>query len=228
MVDATAVWLTGSLCLMLGALFVSLSRSGMTAGVAALLALVLMSRNQGDRSGRVWLITGLTLVVAVATAYTSYDALAARVEDTVALGLGGRQAIWRDTWVMIEDFWRTGIGAGAYVRGMLVYQTGTRQYFYFNHAHNEYLQILAEGGLLLSVPVAVAGLEAARGIARRLREDESAVYWIRAGAASGLVAILVESVWDTGVLMPANAVMVAILAAMALHDARSVRVSGAT
>ena len=59
----------------------------------------------------------------------------------------------------------------------------------------------------------------ARGIARRLREDRSAAFWIRAGAASGLVAVAVQSVWETGLQRPANAVLFAILAAVALHDA---------
>ena len=45
------------------------------------------------------------------------------------------------------------IGGGAFERGMLVYQQGTRQFF-FNHAHNEYLQILTEGGLLVGLPCA--------------------------------------------------------------------------
>src|SRR5439155_4969610 len=118
---------------------------------------------------------------------------------------------------MVRDFWLTGVGAGAYERGMLVYQTSPRHDFYFNHAHSEYLQILAEGGLLLSVPVAVALVAGAGGIARRLREDRSAAFWMRAGAASGLVAVAVQSVWETGLQLPANAVLFAVLAAIALH-----------
>ena len=51
---------------------------------------------------------------------------------------------------MTSDFWLTGVGAGAFQRGMLVYQEGSRLFF-FNQAHNEYLQLLAEGGLLVVV-----------------------------------------------------------------------------
>ena len=54
---------------------------------------------------------------------------------------------------MASDFWLTGVGAGAFQRGMLVYQEGSRLFF-FNHAHDEYLQLLAEGGLLVAVPAA--------------------------------------------------------------------------
>jgi hypothetical protein len=48
--------------------------------------------------------------------------------------------------------------------------------------------------------------------------DRTAVFWIRAGAASGMLAVAVQSVWDTGLRMPANAVLFSLLAAIALHD----------
>jgi len=218
MFDVTAAWLTASACLMLGALFVSLSRSGIIAGAAALVALVLISRERLDRRRGGWLVAGLATMVAVGAAYASFGALADRAGDALTAGIGGRRAIWRETWIMAKDFLMTGVGVGAYVRGMLVYQTTPRQYFYFNHAHNEFLQIFTEGGVLLMVPMAVALVAAARGIGRRLRNDRSAAYWIRAGAASGMIAVAVQSVWDTGLRMPANAVLFALLAAIGLHE----------
>jgi hypothetical protein len=220
-IDTTALWLAGSAVLMVGALFVSLSRSGITAGATAMVALVLISRERVDRQRAGWLLAGLATIVAVGTMYANLDALANRLGDTLTAGIGGRRAIWRETWVMARHFWTTGVGVGGYVRGMLVYQTSPRQYFYFNHAHDEYLQIFAEGGVLLSVPVVVALVAAVGEIARRVRKDRSAAYWIRAGAASGMIAVGVQSVWDTGLRMPANAVLFAILAAIALHNERS-------
>jgi O-antigen ligase len=215
--DPTAVGLIASLCLMLGALLVTQSRSGITAGAAGLLAIVLISRARMDRTRTTSLLIAIAAVLAVAAAYANLGALANRVGDVLTEGMGGRRAIWRETWVMIRDFWATGVGAGAYERGMLVYQTSPRQDFYFNHAHSEYLQLLSEGGLLLCVPVVLAVVAGAGGIARRLREDRSAAFWIRAGAASGLVAVAIQSVWETGLQRPANAVLFAILAAVALH-----------
>jgi len=38
---------------------------------------------------------------------------------------------------------------------MMVYQQSPRV-VYFNHGHNEYVQMLAEGGLLLAIPVGLA------------------------------------------------------------------------
>jgi O-antigen ligase len=202
---------------MTAALLISLSRSGVTAGTVALCALLWIGRERIDRGRALWLLGGLAAMIAIATAYANLGALATRVGDTLTIGIGGRRAIWRETWPMAVDFWRTGIGAGAYERGMLVYQQSPREFFYFNHAHDEYLQILAEGGVLLSMPSVVVLLAGAAGIARRLREDGSAAFWIRAGAASGIVAVAVQNIWDVGLRMPANGVLFAILAAIALH-----------
>jgi O-antigen ligase len=100
---------------------------------------------------------------------------------------------------------------------MTVYQARPHV-FYFNHAHNEYLQLVAEGGLVLAVPAAIALASAAWLIWRRLAADRTAVFWVRAGAASGLLAIAVQSVWDTALRIPANGVLCALLAAIAMHD----------
>jgi putative inorganic carbon (hco3(-)) transporter len=186
-------------------LFVVLSQSRTTegralAGVAALVA----------------------AMVAVGAMYANLGALALRMQETTELGEWGRRAIWRDTAAMVRDFPLTGVGAGAFERGMLVYQSGSRQFF-FNHAHNEYLQIVAEGGLLVAIPAALAALAAAATIARRLRADHTAVFWIRAGAVGGLVAVAVQSLFDTGLRTPANGVLFAVIAAIALHDRDSNR-----
>ena len=56
----------------------------------------------------------------------------------------------------------------------------------FNPAHNHYLQVAAEGGLLVGVPVLVALICLAREGWRAVADDKSAMYWIRAGALCAL------------------------------------------
>ena len=158
-------------------------------------------------------------MIVAASAYANFGRLALRMQETTEQGEWGRRAIWRDTWRMASDFPITGVGAGAFQQGMLVYQQGSRLFF-FNHAHDEYLQIAAEGGVLLAVPAAIALLAAATLMARQLRADRSAIFWIRCGAIAGVVAIMVQSIWDTGLRMPANGILFAVVAAVALHDPR--------
>ena len=118
---------------------------------------------------------------------------------------------------IVRDFWLTGTGAGTYETAMLVYQRsspGVR----FNQAHNHYLQVAAEGGLLLSVPALLVLVSYGFTAARRIARDQSSMYWVRAGALSGLAGVLAQSVWETGLTVPANAVLAAISAAIVVHS----------
>ena len=216
-VDATALWLGAAMVFIAAALVVAISRSGLIGAASGMAALLVLARRRMSRSGWGWSAAGATLVLAVAASYASWQALARRMEETLASGLGGRREIWERTWTMTRDFWITGVGVGAYERAMTVYQQ-TPHVFYFNHAHNEYLQLLAEGGVVLALPAAIAIVAGVLLISRQLAADRTAVFWIRAGAAAGLLAVAVQSVWDTGLRMPANAVLFAIVAAIAMHD----------
>src|SRR5207248_328755 len=79
-------------------------------------------------------------------------------------------------------------------------------------------QLAVEGGWLMSIPVVIALLSGMLQIGSRLRADRSPIFWIRVGAASGVMAIAVQNIWDTGLRMPANAVLFALAAAVALHE----------
>ena len=214
--DSRTLWLAASVCLMMAALLASLSRSGLFGGAVALLVFAVLARRRLPRQRFGWLFVALAGLSAIAATYANLTALMQRISDTVPSDLGGRLTVWRETWPMARDFLQTGLGVGAFARGMLVYQQSTRLIF-FNHAHNEYLQILVEGGLLLAIPAALALLAGAWGAYRRLRDDLSPVFWIRAGAISGLAAVAAQSIWDTGLRMPANAALFALVAAAALH-----------
>ena len=206
---------------MTGGLLASMSRAGILGGGIGLMAFIAFSRRRmrGGRGVAV-LIAGLGAMVLIASMYANLAQLAMRLKETTEQGEWGRPAIWRDTWRMSSDFLLTGVGAGAFQRAMLVYQEGSRLFF-FNHAHNEYLQLLAEGGLLVVVPASIAVLAAMVLMARSLDADRTSIFWVRAGAISGLIAVAVQSLWDTGLRMPANGMLFAVIAAIALHPPRT-------
>jgi O-antigen ligase len=213
--DNRAMWLTTAAAAMAAALVVGLSRSGLIAAVAGFATLWALSSARMERRGRAWLLGGFGVIAGVALAFGNTTALAGRIEQTAG-GTGGRTAIWRATWPMAKDFWLIGIGAGAFERGMVVYQPSPHETF-FNHAHNDYLQMLTEGGVLLAIPAIVAAVVGISSIRNRLRSDRTSMYWVRAGAASGLVAVAVQSIWETGLRVPANTLLFAVLAAVSLH-----------
>ena len=219
-IDPTQLWLGAAAMMMTGGLLASMSRAGIIGVAIGLAAFVAFSRRRiGGTSGLAWLGGGLVAMVALASTYANLGGLALRLRESTELGAWGRPAIWRDTWLMAADFRLTGVGAGAFQRAMLVYQQGPRLFF-FNHAHNEYLQLLAEGGVIVAIPAAVAVLAAAVLMFQRLADDRTAMFWVRAGAISGLIAVAVQSIWDTGLRMPANGALFAVIAAIALHDPR--------
>ena len=226
--DPTQLWLGGAAVLMTGGLLASLSRAGILGAGIGLAAFLVFSRMR-IRGGAslTWIGAALVAMVVLASAYANLGQLAARLKETTEQGEWGRPVIWRDTWRMASDFALTGVGAGAFQRGMLAYQEGSRLFF-FNHAHDEYLQLLAEGGILVVVPAAAAVLAAIVLMAKHLNADRTAMFWVRAGAISGLIAVAVQSIWDTGLRMPANGTLFAVIAAIAVHEPRPASRSAGT
>jgi O-antigen ligase len=217
--DGRAMVLTAAACLMMVALVMTLSRSGL-AGIGAAAALGIVLRvNRGTVGGRTlwWIAAGSALAIALTLAETTPAALAHRVA-TVGVSASGRLLIWRDTMSIVKDFWLTGTGAGTYVTSMLLYQRSSPGWLY-NQAHNHYLQIVSEGGLLVGLPAFLALALYVREAWSRLQTDKSGMYWLRAGACCGLAGVATQSLWETGLTMPANAALAALAAAIAIHGA---------
>jgi O-antigen ligase len=152
-------------------------------------------------------------------AYADVDRLLSRLDETRQLGLAQRTAIWRDTVAVIRDFPLTGVGAGNFSNAMRLYQTSDRTYFW-NEAHNEYLQVAAEGGLLLSIPVAAVLVALIATGRRALARQDDATIWMRVGAAAGLVGVAIQGCLETGLSLPANGMLAAVAAAILVHDMR--------
>jgi O-antigen ligase len=132
----------------------------------------------------------------------------------------GRLAAWGDGWRVVRDFPVAGTGINTYRYVMLLYQKNVSD-VWMTHAHNDYLQLLAEGGLLVSIPVGAAVVLLMVAIRRRLNSVrlESYEYWVRAGAAVGLLAVGVQELVEFSLHIPANALLFATLAAVACSPA---------
>lgn len=215
--DARTIWLASAVVAMMVALVVSLSRSAMFGLMIALIAGGWLHRTVGTsrfRPGR-W-VAGVLLLAAVALLMrVDVPTIVARVGASPN-SAAGRLMIWRDTLPVVRDFWLTGTGAGTYDTVMLVYQRA-RPGVRFNQAHNQYLQLAAEGGLLLAVPVLIGLYRLVREAGARLATDDSGMHFVRAGALCGLTGAAAQGLWETGLTTPANAILAAIVAAVAVH-----------
>jgi O-antigen ligase len=208
---------------MAGALVMTLSRSGAGAMAAGIVMMSLAARRRFASSRAGWVALGSLTMVFVAVVSLAGAELGARVVgrlDAVEL----RRNIWADSAVTLRDFPLTGTGLNTFGTAMITYQT-SRQDQHYQEAHNDYLQLLVEGGVLVGVPVLAAIILAVRAVRRRfvVAEDDALTYWIRTGAATGLVAIALQSTVEFSLQMPGNAVVFVVLLAVAMHgDGRRV------
>jgi O-antigen ligase len=86
-------------------------------------------------------------------------------------------------------------------------------------AHNDYLQLLVEGGWLIAVPALVLMGLFGWQVRSRFREgrDDRTGYWIRLGAVTGIIAIAFQEIVEFSLQMPGNAAFFTILCAIAIR-----------
>ncbi len=210
------IWLVVAVCVMTLAVLLSASRSGLIGLMTAFVLSMALARGRGTLAMRRWVIFQFTLLAFVALWFANHDVLLRRLEESMtrAQENRGRLAIWRDTVRLAGDFPVTGTGAGTFGKAISVYQTAEPGYA-IDQAHNHYLQVMAEGGASLLLPGAIAAGFFLLLATRSLKQDPSANYLIRAGACAGIAGVLVQCMWETGLTMPANALLFAMLAAIA-------------
>jgi O-antigen ligase len=202
--------------MMLVALLVTMSRSGILALTIAVAWFGVAQRRRSAVRRVGWIVGVVVLIVGFALARADLPALAERFGHA-GTGVRDRVKIWSDTLPIVQDFWLVGTGAGTYRSAMLVYQRADRT-VQFNQAHNHYLQAAAEGGAVLVCLFLALVATLVSATRRQLAGDSSGAYWIRAGAACGLLAVALQSLWETGLVMPANAALAAVLAAIAAYE----------
>ena len=210
------IWLVVAVCVMTLAVILSASRSGLIGLMSAFLLSTVLTRRRGTMEVRRWVIFQFALLALVVLWFANYDMLLRRVDESITRAQEGRGrvAIWGDAARLIEDFPVTGTGAGTFGKAINVYQTAEPGYA-IDQAHNHYLQLMAEGGAWLLLPAALAAGLFIVLAGRSLKQDLSSNYLIRAGACAGMAGVMVQSIWETGLTMPANALLFATLAGIA-------------
>ena len=173
-----------------------------------------------ERALALGLGVGLVLLAGLVTLAVDSGALSARWPALEELFIRPealdehRWQIWRDTWPMIRDhLW---LGSGLETYGVL---SDSYRSFYSNlrwlQAHNDYLQWVAETGLV-GAGLAVWFLVAlARSGAEKLRDAASgSERRLVAAALTGCLLVLLHSLVDFPLRIPANLLLFAALLAM--------------
>ena len=212
-----------SIAAMAIALVWTLSRSAIVSFACALgiFAWLVARRRDVGRAKRAAALTILSMIVVASLSWRGVDNVVRFFADP--RDLGTRFAAWRDGWQVVRDFPITGTGLNTYPDAMIFYQRNVLE-SWMTHAHNDYLQLLAEGGLLVCVPALITATLLAVTINRRVREArDSYDYWVRVGAAVGLIAIGIQETVEFSLHMPANALLCATLAAVAISPVQAPR-----
>ena len=204
--------------LMAMALMLTMSRSGITAfAVSLMLTGWLVSRGFDGTSRRAAIAAYLALLIITTVGWVGADAIVDRFSQANWSEFNNRHGAWADAVTVISSFPYAGTGLNTYPVAARFYQQHDLGVF-FGEAHNDYLQLAAEGGLLLVLPVLVCiGLFLLEVRRRGQKDTMSTAWWLRRGALMGLVAIALQETVDFSLQMPANAVLFAVLCAIALH-----------
>jgi O-antigen ligase len=204
-------------------LVLTLSRSGITAFLVALLIIGWgITRRRAARAHKILGVACLVCLAIVSIEWTGTDSVLARFAALGGSGLAGRLGPWRDTIRIIQDFPVAGTGLNTYGQAMMFYQTVDLPNLYV-WAHNDYLQLAADGGLLLGVPIAVLVGLFVREVRRRFREraDDPIGYSIRLGAVTGLLAVALQDIVDFSLQIPGNTALFILLCAVAAARGRN-------
>ena len=213
----------------------SLSRGGMIGLVASIMFILFVSgglpKHAGPAGERRRLPFYIPQTVAVAAIVGSITVgilwvgaapVIERVTATVDGGESGeaapaslnRSVIWGDTWAIFKDSPVFGAGLGAF---QTVYPIHSRSdgSVIVAQAHNDYLQVLADAGIVGGLIALSFIILVFRSVARGLRSRNSFDAAVAAGSGAGIFAMLVHSLFDFNLQLPSNALLFLVLSAMA-------------
>lgn len=199
--------------LLLAAVTFSLSRMGFAASLVAL-AVAGALAGGAVMKRRVHRVASLSAATAAAAAfvYLPPDPLILRFATMAEIGGVSKEErfeIWRETRELIREYPLLGCGLGAYESAFEKHQRVAPLYW-VSHAHNDYLQLLAELG---AVGMALAGalaLAVAVQAARVLSAERTLEERLLGAAAMGsLAAIAAHSLVDFNLYIPVNAATLA-------------------
>ncbi len=220
--------------LMAMAIIHSLSRGGWASafvGLAFMFSVLLANQYLGHKT--------IILIIIGGVFFWAFIVLANRplVEEILTIkqvsqdtSIQSRVLVWRKTVDVVRDYPLLGTGPGTFSTIFTQYQPPGFTSRYLS-AHNDYLHFISEVGVpLIAVMVWMIICFYHRGITK-LANPSRLVRSTTLGAMSGVTALLIYSIFDFNLHIPANAILFTVLAAIVVApipaaDNRSQRAKG--
>ncbi|MBL4774897.1 MAG: O-antigen ligase family protein [Mariprofundus sp.] len=203
-------------------LIMSRSRMGNAAFFISLLfvgVLFLLTAKHATKSTSILLLSLIVLDVVLVGSWVGVERVVERMEHT-STETETRVEVARDTMLMIKDYPLTGVGGGNYFSSFPAYRGHDIQ-SYYNHTHNDYLELLSEFGAVgMSLLVMVVLLSLFSGIRAIRRRSSPLLLGMAFASVMGTVSILIHSTVDFNLQIPSNAMMFMLMLALdviALH-----------
>lgn len=177
---------------------------------------------------RAALVGCMVAAVVLSVMWVGGDALVTRLESVPGeLSIGStaertgarRIEIWSDTWRLIRANPLAGVGFGGYWAAIPAYREASGEWTP-EQAHNDYLELLASGGLIgfaIGTWFIVVLIRRAR---KRMHAIDSYRRATCVGALAGLFGAAVHSLFDYGLHITINALVFTVLVAIAVVNGR--------
>ena len=199
--------------LLTGGLFISLSRGGILGYAISMGVFAWMVRSRRSLRKRAPFMVLLGGVVALAVIASGWSLFEARFEVAVREKVV-RTNTWLDSLSLSRDYPIFGSGWGSFDRAFPAYQSSQPD-LRFEHAENEYVEVLAESGWtgLIALFGALASFSVI--VLRRWRDrHDPFVVSLTIGGISAFTAIAVHSILDFNMRVPANALLMTVVLAL--------------
>ncbi len=200
------VFLGVGLLVVISSVFVSLSRGGIISLSLSMFLFVLLLPK---KISSFKFATYGFLIVCVALMITWFgwesiiEKFGAAFQETGGI-TNGRVTIWLDTLKIIPNFFLTGTGFGTFINIYPSYKTAPTDLI-FDHAHNDYIELLTDGGILgfllatwFVLSILIHGWKSMKS-----RRDHFAIL-LSIGALTSIIAILLHSATDFNMHNGAN------------------------
>ncbi|MFS0738633.1 O-antigen ligase family protein [Sphingomonas sp. 1P06PA] len=207
--------LAGGLALLFAAsLVATASRTGFALGLPVAVIGLLMLATSREISRRTLIILLVGGVVAGAGLILAGGGAFARLGSRFGATTDMRFVYWADSWFAIQQYWPFGSGLGTFDPAYrAIEDLSNVTPFYANAAHNDYLQLLLEVGIVAPILFTLFSVWLMVAAWRVWREERDMV---RIGALAGMLVLLAHSFTDYPLRTVALSTMFGMLAALLL------------